>query len=172
MLTDGTAKGKDIGRPAAGKTGTAEKAINGRYAKNRLLSATGAAELPTTILYDSKGKEVWRESGGQIGRLLRETLVTSGTLDLSAGPATISATRAFTSARESRSLCWSRERRPSWRAARIAERETVPAIIRRTCFSIAAGLVSRFASASASSSSSVRAFTPALTARKSGLCAI
>ena len=33
-------------------------------AKNRLLTATGAAELPTTILYDSKGKEVWRASGG------------------------------------------------------------------------------------------------------------
>jgi len=33
-------------------------------AKNALLTATGAAELPTTILYDSKGKEVWRASGG------------------------------------------------------------------------------------------------------------
>lgn len=33
-------------------------------AKNGLLTATGAAELPTTILYDAKGKEVWRASGG------------------------------------------------------------------------------------------------------------
>jgi len=33
-------------------------------AKNRLLTATGAAELPTTILYDAKGKEIWRASGG------------------------------------------------------------------------------------------------------------
>ena len=33
-------------------------------AKNGLLSATGAAELPTTILYDAKGREVWRVSGG------------------------------------------------------------------------------------------------------------
>jgi len=33
-------------------------------AKNQLMSATGAADLPTTILYDSKGKEVWRVSGG------------------------------------------------------------------------------------------------------------
>ena len=32
--------------------------------KNALLTATGAAELPTTILYDAKGKEVWRASGG------------------------------------------------------------------------------------------------------------
>lgn len=33
-------------------------------ARNQLMSATGAADLPTTILYDSKGKEVWRVSGG------------------------------------------------------------------------------------------------------------
>jgi len=33
-------------------------------AKNGLLTATSAAELPTTILYDSKGKELWRASGG------------------------------------------------------------------------------------------------------------
>jgi thiol-disulfide isomerase/thioredoxin len=33
-------------------------------AKNALMSATAAADLPTTILYDSKGKEVWRVSGG------------------------------------------------------------------------------------------------------------
>jgi thiol-disulfide isomerase/thioredoxin len=33
-------------------------------AKNRLMSAVGAGELPTTILYDSAGKEVWRASGG------------------------------------------------------------------------------------------------------------
>ncbi len=32
--------------------------------KNGLLTATGAAELPTTILYDAEGKEVWRASGG------------------------------------------------------------------------------------------------------------
>ena len=33
-------------------------------AKNQLMSAIGAADLPTTILYDSNGKEVWRVSGG------------------------------------------------------------------------------------------------------------
>jgi thiol-disulfide isomerase/thioredoxin len=33
-------------------------------AKNRLMSAVEASELPTTILYDSQGKEVWRASGG------------------------------------------------------------------------------------------------------------
>jgi thiol-disulfide isomerase/thioredoxin len=48
-------------------------------AKNGLLTATGAAELPTTILYDSKGKEVWRASGGMdwtgpdAAKLLAET---------------------------------------------------------------------------------------------------
>jgi thiol-disulfide isomerase/thioredoxin len=32
---------------------------------NKLMTATGAAELPVTILYDSKGKEVWRVAGGK-----------------------------------------------------------------------------------------------------------
>jgi hypothetical protein len=34
-------------------------------AKNKLMTAVGAAELPITILYDSKGKEVWRTAGGK-----------------------------------------------------------------------------------------------------------
>jgi thiol-disulfide isomerase/thioredoxin len=32
---------------------------------NKLMTAVGAAELPVTILYDSKGKEVWRVAGGK-----------------------------------------------------------------------------------------------------------
>jgi thiol-disulfide isomerase/thioredoxin len=32
--------------------------------KNELMTAVAAADLPTTILYDSKGHEVWRASGG------------------------------------------------------------------------------------------------------------
>jgi thiol-disulfide isomerase/thioredoxin len=32
---------------------------------NKLMNAVGAAELPVTILYDSKGKEVWRVAGGK-----------------------------------------------------------------------------------------------------------
>jgi thiol-disulfide isomerase/thioredoxin len=32
---------------------------------NKLINAVGAAELPVTILYDSKGKEVWRVAGGK-----------------------------------------------------------------------------------------------------------
>ncbi|WBO22605.1 TlpA family protein disulfide reductase [Sphingomonas abietis] len=34
-------------------------------AKNKLMTAVGAAELPVTILYDAKGKEVWRTAGGK-----------------------------------------------------------------------------------------------------------
>ena len=33
-------------------------------AKNALMTAIGAADLPTTVLYDGKGREVWRTSGG------------------------------------------------------------------------------------------------------------
>lgn len=32
--------------------------------KNELMTAIGAAELPTTVLYDAKGHEVWRTAGG------------------------------------------------------------------------------------------------------------
>ncbi|WP_454885797.1 TlpA family protein disulfide reductase [Sphingomonas oryzagri] len=32
---------------------------------NKLMTAMGAAELPVTVLYDSKGKEVWRVAGGK-----------------------------------------------------------------------------------------------------------
>jgi len=32
---------------------------------NKLMTAVGAAELPVTVLYDSKGKEVWRVAGGK-----------------------------------------------------------------------------------------------------------
>jgi thiol-disulfide isomerase/thioredoxin len=32
---------------------------------NKLMTAIGAAELPVTVLYDSKGKEVWRVAGGK-----------------------------------------------------------------------------------------------------------
>ena len=32
---------------------------------NKLMNAMGAAELPVTVLYDSKGKEVWRVAGGK-----------------------------------------------------------------------------------------------------------
>jgi thiol-disulfide isomerase/thioredoxin len=32
---------------------------------NKLMNAVGAGELPITILYDSKGKEVWRIAGGK-----------------------------------------------------------------------------------------------------------
>jgi thiol-disulfide isomerase/thioredoxin len=32
--------------------------------KNELMTAVAAADLPTTILYDAKGHEVWRASGG------------------------------------------------------------------------------------------------------------
>ena len=32
--------------------------------KNALMTAIGAADLPTTVLYDGKGREVWRTSGG------------------------------------------------------------------------------------------------------------
>jgi thiol-disulfide isomerase/thioredoxin len=32
--------------------------------KNALMTAIGATELPTTILYDAKGHEVWRTTGG------------------------------------------------------------------------------------------------------------
>jgi thiol-disulfide isomerase/thioredoxin len=32
---------------------------------NKLMNAIGAAELPVTVLYDSKGKEVWRVAGGK-----------------------------------------------------------------------------------------------------------
>jgi thiol-disulfide isomerase/thioredoxin len=33
-------------------------------AKNALMTAVSAGDLPTTILYDTKGHEVWRASGG------------------------------------------------------------------------------------------------------------
>jgi thiol-disulfide isomerase/thioredoxin len=32
---------------------------------NKLMNAVGAGELPITILYDAKGKEVWRVAGGK-----------------------------------------------------------------------------------------------------------
>jgi thiol-disulfide isomerase/thioredoxin len=32
---------------------------------NKLMNAIGAAELPVTVLYDSKGREVWRVAGGK-----------------------------------------------------------------------------------------------------------
>jgi thiol-disulfide isomerase/thioredoxin len=46
---------------------------------NKLMAAAGVAELPVTVLYDSKGKEVWRVAGGKdwagpdMAKLIAET---------------------------------------------------------------------------------------------------
>lgn len=53
-------------------------------AKNVLMTAIGAADLPTTVLYDAKGREVWRTSGGMdwtgadAARLIAEASSRSG----------------------------------------------------------------------------------------------